>query len=142
MADDLVRRLTPEEEELQKKQAELSSLESELAQNELDLATLHAELSTLERKYQQIIGVRYAELDRIEAQIIEYMAYLESSKNFQPSDNLKQLYRKVAKCIHPDLSTDETEKLHRQKLMAEANKAYEEGDEERTAAKHLVFVGK
>ena len=53
---------------------------------------------------------------------------------FKPSENLKKLYREVAKSIHPDLSTDEEERLRRQQLMAEANRAYEEGDEERLRA--------
>lgn len=130
MSGDLIRRLTPEQEELERKQAELSTLEAELAQRELDLTTLHAELHAFERKYQQTIGIRYAELDLIEAQIAEYTAYLESSKDFKPSETLKKLYREVAKRIHPDLATDEAERLHRQELMAEVNQAYEDGDEE------------
>ncbi|WNZ26204.1 molecular chaperone DnaJ [Leptolyngbya sp. NK1-12] len=131
MDKDIVRRLTPEEEELGKKHSELANLEAELTQRELELATLHAELHAFERKYQQIIGIRFSELDRIEAQITEYMAYLEASKEFKPSDNLKRLYREVAKQIHPDLVTNEAERLRRQELMAEVNQAYEDGDEEK-----------
>ena len=131
MSGDIVRRLTPEEEELEKKEAELATLEAELAQRELELVTLHAELHSFEQKYQQIIGIRYIELDQIEAQIAEYMAYLDSAKDFQPSSILKKLYREVAKRIHPDLATDEVERLHRQELMAAANQAYQDGDEKR-----------
>jgi DnaJ-domain-containing protein 1 len=131
MSSDIIRRLTPEEEEVEKKRAELAALETELAQRELDLATLHAELHAFERKYQQIIGIRYAELDRIEAQITEYMAYLESSQDFKPSDSLKKLYREIAKQVHPDLAMDEADRARRQELMAAANQAYEEADEER-----------
>jgi DnaJ-domain-containing protein 1 len=131
MGSDLVRRLTPEEEEVERKRAELDVLETDLAQRELDLATLHAELHAFERKYQQVIGIRYAELDRIEAQITEYMAYLESSQDFKPSDGLKKLYRDLAKQIHPDLATDEVDRARRQVLMAEANQAYEDADEDR-----------
>jgi DnaJ-domain-containing protein 1 len=131
MNSDIIRRLTPEEEEVEKKRAELTALETELAQRELDLATLHAELHAFERKYQQVIGIRYAELDRIEAQITEYMAYLESSQDFRPSDSLKKLYREVAKQVHPDLATDEADRARRQELMAAANQAYEDADEER-----------
>jgi DnaJ-domain-containing protein 1 len=131
MGNDLVHRLTPEEEEVERKRAELDALETDLAQRELDLATLHAELHAFERKYQQVIGIRYAELDRIEAQITEYMAYLESSQDFKPSDGLKKLYRDLAKQIHPDLATDEVDRARRQVLMAEANQAYEDADEDR-----------
>ncbi len=44
------------------------------------------------------------------------------------SRNFKDLYRKVAKAIHPDLSTNEEERKWRQKMMAEANNAYAKKD--------------
>jgi hypothetical protein len=45
-------------------------------------------------------------------------------KPFAPSDELKNLFRRVAKMIHPDLATDERERAHRTSLMARANEAY------------------
>ncbi len=134
MSSNLTRRLTPEEQELEKKRRELSTRETELAERELELTTLQAELHSFEREYLRVVGSRYTELDRIEAQIAEYMAYLESSRDFKPSESLKKLYREVAKRIHPDLATDEEERQRRQNLMAEANQAYEDGDEERLRA--------
>jgi hypothetical protein len=131
MENSIVHKLTPEQEELEKKKLELSELEKELADRELDLATFQGELNAFEREYFRVIGVRYTELDRIEAQINEYMALLESSTDFKPSQELKKLYREVAKCIHPDLATDEDERKRRHELMAEANQAYEDGDEEK-----------
>jgi DnaJ-domain-containing protein 1 len=128
MSNQLVLQLSPEDEELQRKSAELANLETELIQGELDLATLHAGLQSFEREYQQIVGTRYTELDRIEEQIAEYIAYIESSKNFTPSEDIKKLYREVAKRIHPDLTTNPAEKARRQELMVEANQAYEAGD--------------
>lgn len=127
----IMRTLAPEEEELEKKKTELTGLETELAQRELDLTTLQAELHAFEREYFRVIGIRYTELDRIEDQIAEYMASLEAVKAFKQSQSLKQLYRDVAKCIHPDLATDEKERLRRQELMAQVNQAYENGDEEK-----------
>jgi DnaJ-domain-containing protein 1 len=100
-------------------------------QGELDLATTHGELQNFEREYQQIIGTRYAELERIEIQIAEYMAYLESNRDFKPSEDIKQVYRQVAKLIHPDLTTDPQQKIARQQLMTEANQAYEDGNIDR-----------
>ncbi len=44
------------------------------------------------------------------------------------TDSFKDLYRKVAKSVHPDLSTNEEERKWRQKLMAEANSAYTRKD--------------
>jgi DnaJ-domain-containing protein 1 len=131
MSDRLVISLSPELEELQRKAEELSALEADLVQGELDLATTHGELQNFEREYQQIIGTRYAELERIEIQIAEYMAYLESNRDFKPSEDIKQVYRQVAKLIHPDLTTDPQQKIARQQLMTEANQAYEDGNIDR-----------
>jgi len=162
MRPDVYRSPKPEERELAKKSAELVRLQAELVQRELDLATLQAELHAFERRYLRIVGIRYAELDEIEAQIAEASA--EASPNssevqarasqsraqanesarvakiveaqrrrdtFIPSDSLKKVYREVAKCIHPDLATDENDRVRRQHFMAEANQAYEDGDESR-----------
>ena len=45
--------------------------------------------------------------------------------------SLKALYREVAKAIHPDLVSDDHERLKRQELMAIANLAYQQGDRSR-----------
>jgi len=165
MGKNITKIQTPEEKELEKKLSELATLESELAESELELATLRAELQALERRYLRVVGVRFAELDEIEAKIAEALAdqapgdtytrdqaagararAQESAQaagtvrepsereKFKPSENLKDLYREVAKRIHPDLATDEEERKRRTQLMSEANKAYEEGDEERLRA--------
>jgi DnaJ-domain-containing protein 1 len=159
MRTDVTRMQTPEERELIRKKDDLSELEAELTQRELDLTTLQAELHTFESRYIRIVGVCYAELDEIKAQLAEAEARLKPKDNniqeeavrarteaqesaqaagiiretkedkFAPSESLKKLYREVAKCIHPDLTTDKKERTRRQELMATANRAYEEGDE-------------
>ena len=130
----IIHKLTPEQEELEKKKSELATLETELAEKELDLATFQAELNAFEKEYMRIIGVRYTELDRIEAQINEYIELLDANRDFKPSLELKKLYREVAKKIHPDLATDDDERQRRQQLMAEANQAYEDGNLEKLQA--------
>jgi peptidoglycan hydrolase CwlO-like protein len=156
MATEIIKNQTPEERELEKKQAELSSLEAELIQRELDVATLRAELADFESRYLRTVGVLYAELDEIEAQIAEAQARRRPSDSKaqeqatraraqaqesaqtarpaaeprpKPTENLKKLFREVAKCIHPDLATNDTNRERREKLMAEVNLAYENGDE-------------
>ena len=128
MENGIIHKLTPEQEELEKKKIELARLETELAEKELNLATFQAELNAFEKEYMRVIGVRYTELDRIEAQINEYIELLEYNQDFKPSPELKKLYREVAKKIHPDLATDDNERQRRQQLMAEANQAYEDGN--------------
>src|SRR5437867_4077436 len=44
---------------------------------------------------------------------------------FQPSEALKRLYRKVARAVHPDLASDEDQRVRRTRLMAATNRAYE-----------------
>ena len=54
----------------------------------------------------------------------------KNKKDFKPSEELKNLYRNIARKIHPDLTTDEKERERRSKLMAEVNEAYADGDQE------------
>lgn len=156
MSAEIVHNRTPEERELEKKQAELAALEADLVQRELDLATLRAELADFERRYLRTVGILYAELDEIEAQIAEAEARgrpsdskaqeqaararaqaQESSETTRliaepkpkASENLKKLFREVAKRIHPDLASNDADRARRQALMAEVNLAYENGDE-------------
>lgn len=161
MNKELAKRGTPEERELSQKLEELLDLQTLLAQRELDLTTLQTELHAFERHYFRIVGVRYAELDEVEAQIADLLSRSspQNSKmrtqaadararadesaheskaiqetagheeKFKPSDALKKLYRDVAKSIHPDLATDDDDRARRQRFMAEANQAYEEGNE-------------
>ena len=55
----------------------------------------------------------------------------KNKKDFKPSEELKKLYRDIARKIHPDLATNEKEQERRSKLMAEVNEAYTDGDQER-----------
>lgn len=66
----------PEEEELKEKRSELGRLREELAQRELRLVTLEAKLQKFEARYLRVVGIRLAELDRIEARIAEVHASL------------------------------------------------------------------
>ena len=152
-------RTSPEDEELHSKRRELASLQEKLIEQELGLANLKGELSDFERLYLKVVGVKYAELDEIEAQIAELRAHRQPNDaaakqqaeaararaeethtstaqangraQFAPSPSLRALYREVAKAIHPDLAENDADRARRQGLMAEANEAYEAGDEVR-----------
>jgi hypothetical protein len=150
--------LKPEEQELARKREEFLALEAELADRELRSANLRAELSVFERRYLHFVGSRYAELDEWKAQLAEKLAREQSDNErlqrnarearsraedtkstageksgrapraFKASSEMKRLYREVARRIHPDLTSDQSDRAKRQQLMAEANEAYECGD--------------
>lgn len=151
--------LKPEDQELARKRDEQAALESELTERELRAANLRAELGAFERQYLHFVGLRYAELDEYKAQIAERLAAQQPENDraqqaardargsadetksvagekapvepraFESSPEMKRLYREVAKRIHPDLTSDRDDRIKRQQLMAEANQAYERGDE-------------
>jgi hypothetical protein len=161
----ITRTQTPEERELAAKNAGLAGLKIELAQRELDFATLRVELRAFEQRYLRIVGVKFAAVDDLEAQIAETLNRRNPSDemarrraaeartkatesagvtgaiepqmhaaDFKPSEDLKRLYREIAKRVHPDLVTDDDERAKRNQVMGEVNRAYAEGDEVRLRA--------
>ena len=158
MSHEMVRKLTPEEEELLRKREELAGVRGALAERELELADLRAQLKSFEGHYLRQVGVLYAELDDWEANIAEIEASLKPSatasqrvqetrkragetheathgeaskaRDFQPSADLRSLFREAAKRLHPDFAKDEADRLLRTRLMAQANAAYSQGDAE------------
>ncbi len=149
----------PEERELESKRGDLAALETTLAEREVELASLRAELASFERKYLAEVGLRYAELDELRAQLAEKAAFehpndtrlqeaarrararakatrstagpgrAHSQKAYTPTPEIKRLYREVARRVHPDLTTDDADRAKRQDLMAKANQAYMVGDQ-------------
>lgn len=160
----LTRTETPEERELTKKRAELAALEVQLAEEELDLVTLQAEIRAFEARYLRTVGRLFSELDELRAQVTESeaqrhpddldkrrratesrtqantsadavsAAVVTEDVEFRPGDELKRLYRQVAKLVHPDLATSEDERARRNRMMAEANRAYSQRDEAKLRA--------
>ena len=64
MPTEIVRHLSPEEQELARKRQELALLQVELTDRELSLANLRAELAAFEGRYLREVGVLYAERGR------------------------------------------------------------------------------
>lgn len=52
----------------------------------------------------------------------------EAPERFAPSVDLKKRFRQLAQKIHPDRASDEADRAWRTQLMAEANRAYRNGD--------------
>lgn len=137
--------------------ARLETLEAQLSARESELTTLKVELQQLQSRYLAEIGALYAQLSEIEADVAaaEIAAGLrpppdadaDDSEEPQadadeaptsacgnrsaPSADLKRVFRDLAKTIHPDLAFDEATRYRRHSLMAEANRAYAERDEDR-----------
>lgn len=137
--------------------ARLKTLEVTLAKREADLAALKQDLRALQSKYLDQIGGLYAELSTLEASLADEEIRRgfrpppppdddppdDGSQNHgrfeaeacsnpaAPSDGLKRIFRDLAKAVHPDLAMDEPARYRRHSLMAEANRAYAERDEDR-----------
>jgi len=140
----LQQRLAERELDLATLQVELRSFEgtylrivgsrlAELDEVEAQIAEAEARPTPQDQKAQERVSQARTQAQE-SARAVEVGQEAAKREPFAPSDNLKKLYREVAKRIHPDLATDESERKRRNELMAEANRAYEEGDEARLEA--------
>jgi hypothetical protein len=137
-------RLAERELDLATLQAELHSFEgvylhivgsrlAELDEVEAQIAEAMARRKPKNRESQERASQARAQAHE-SAQAVEAEQEAGKRELFKPTESLKKLYREVAKRIHPDLATDESERRRRHELMSEANRAYEEGDEARLEA--------
>lgn len=132
----------------------LSALETQLTEREQELDALKTELRQLQTRYLDEIGPFYAELSTLESHVVDLEVRLglrppplfdedddeaegedapavSCSNRSAPSADLKRVFRDLAKTIHPDLAMDDRARYRRHSLMAEANRAYAERDEDR-----------
>jgi hypothetical protein len=127
---------------------EVERLEALLAERRAELAASQEELREFKARYARTVGGRLAELAEVEDEIRRAEARLagheeaegadgrqESSNFYEPSaapgkSGLRQLFWSVARMFHPDHASDEGEARRRHSIMAEANRAYRDGDVE------------
>jgi hypothetical protein len=149
----LVVRPNSDAEELARKQGELSSLRVELVEQELLYSDYQRALALFTSRYMKTVGILYAELDDWNARIAELQARIDGNEESNTAaerarsqaDNmrttvdaqslpdatvvssaeLRSLYRKVARLVHPDLDPNDP---YRDELMKEAGEAYRKGD--------------
>ncbi|HYC00065.1 MAG TPA: J domain-containing protein [Candidatus Limnocylindrales bacterium] len=152
--------LSPEGQELSRKRAQLKRLEDTLIEQEDRLAIRRSEVASFERMYLREIGSRYERRDELLAELEELRAAAagetvadgegaaarraarppseetaltaseEEQAERQDDPRLRELYRKLARRVHPDLADGEEERQRRHAVMAEVNMAYERGDME------------
>jgi DNA gyrase/topoisomerase IV subunit A len=128
---------------------EVARLEAILNDRRNELAALQEEFREFKTRYTQTIGSRLAELAEIERAIreaeervlgveaeeetedaAEDAAAAQTSSAAQVGGSLRKLFWAVAKMFHPDHAADEKEARRRHTVMAEASRAYREGDVE------------
>jgi hypothetical protein len=125
---------------------EISCLEASLAERRTELVALQQDLRAFKEHYAQVVGSRLAELGEVERAIKEAEASLfnleadaeskaaTASEDAQHSGSalgktaLRKLFWSVARLFHPDHASDEKEAGRRHAVMAEASRAYREGD--------------
>jgi len=136
------------EEELTQRELELATLQVELQQFHQRYVRIVgvklAELDEVEAQIAEILAslepkneeakenaFRTRAQAKESAESVDSTLTEELAEPFKPSEELKRIYREVAKKIHPDLTLNDKTREHRHKLMQEANQAYAEGDIDR-----------
>lgn len=147
----LVRSAQPSDDEIDGLLSRAAALDAMLAARADELARAKSELAAFGLRYRQEVGLLHEELDDLERAIAEAElgelsrrvergaaepAAPPAGRQSEPpprytSDAVRRLFRDVAKAIHPDLARDESTRDRRHTLMAEANRAYALGDEDR-----------
>jgi hypothetical protein len=127
---------------------EVLRLSALLDERRAELARLQTELRDFKARYAQTVGARLAELAELEQLIRRAEARtLGVGHGDETADggsdaievarashtvkaSLRGLFWSVAKLFHPDHAADEDEARRRHAIMAEASRAYREGDAE------------
>jgi hypothetical protein len=129
----------------------VAALESALAERDAEIARVRVDLAAFEVRYRQEVGALHEQLDELERAITEaeqgalldQASGASTGQQARPadtragparrftSDDVRRLFRDVAKAIHPDLAHDDLTRGRRHTLMIEANRAYAQGDEAR-----------
>lgn len=131
--------------------AEIMRLEGLLAERRRELAALQEEMRVFKARYTEVVGSRLSELAEIEREIKQAQARLLGLENTDDDEAageadeqeqshqqgalpvgkaMRKLFWAVAKMFHPDHAADEREAKARHSVMAEASRAYREGDVE------------
>ena len=129
--------------------AEAERVAALLDERRAELSALQEQFRAFKERYARVVGGRLSELAEVEAEIRRAEARLdgleeadggadEGAPDFYgtaPSaapakSGLRKLFWSVARMFHPDHASDEEEARRRHAIMAEASRAYRDGDVE------------
>ena len=145
----LVRYEPPPTKALTGRLALLAELRDRLAEMEAERDRLRQELRNFEKRFRPAVGARYNRLEELREQIrrawtevnrarsgapkagIETRTDEIPQKAFKPEDEVRRLFRSLARKIHPDLADDFEERRRRHEFMSEATRAYRASDQRR-----------
>lgn len=148
-----------QQQELAALEAEQARLEEQVALFELERETSKTDVARFQKRYYDMVGCLYVELDRLLAGMIQLQA--EANPDDMAAQNearaaqdrarqsaeeaglieaqpeppaeitpeCKKSYRKAAMLMHPDRATSDAERARRTQMMAMVNLAYERGDQ-------------
>jgi hypothetical protein len=124
--------------------AECERLAAEVAERGAELSALQEKFREFKLRYARVVGGPLAELSEVEGRIRAAEARLlgleeeEEERDAAPDfyeaappagkASLKKLFWSVARLFHPDRAADDREAERRHAVMAEASRAYREGD--------------
>lgn len=128
--------------------AEVVRLVAFLDERRDELNALQEEFRAFKMRYAEVVGSRLAELAEVESEIKRAESRMlgledadvdaeeaptdfyagESGAAAGPPTSLRKLFWSVARLFHPDRASDSEEAERRHSIMAEASRAYREGD--------------
>src|SRR3954470_5435828 len=124
---------------------EVERLEALLGERRAELSSLREEFHAFKSRYAEVVGGPLAELSEVEQEIRSAEArmlgleeetgedgpsqfYDSAPASAQGKTGLRKLFWSVARMFHPDHASDEDEARRRHTIMAEASRAYRDGD--------------
>lgn len=126
--------------------AEAERVEALLEERRAELSALQEEFRAFKSRYAEVVGGPLAELAEVEQEIrraeSRMLGLEEDADEGGPSHfydapaapggktGLRKLFWSVARMFHPDHASDEDEARRRHTIMAEASRAYRDGDVE------------
>ena len=112
MSGEITRKKSPEEVELEAKQAELAAIEEEMSSLQLEFSTLESQLQAFNSQYLQRFGEKFLYLDELKAKIAAAYAALspedkEAVKEAQEAaEQARETAEEVGEYVRPDIEPE------------------------------------